>query len=146
DMLIDAVGRETIEAALPDLGASEPQLLRPFLTTRELFLLGWGAPEVLDQWEGADTETRRELLTQLPEDLDAVPPEAVTEPVWTEGADWLIPAQDLCEVHTHLADLGPAVRDMLGQNPGTRVEAQARETPGIKGGSGAGATRRRGYR
>jgi len=140
DMLIDAVGRQAIEEALPDLGASEPQLLRPFLTTRELFLLGWGAPEVLDQWEGADPETRRELLTQLPEDLDAVPPEAVTTPVWTEGADWLIPAQDLCEVHTRLADLGPEVRDILGQNPGIALDEDAWEYAGFKGGSAPGVT------
>lgn len=140
DMLIDAVGRENIEDALPELGASEPELLQPFLTTRELFLLGWGAPEVLDQWEQADTETRRELLTELPDDLGAVPPEAVSEPVWHEGADWFIPAQDLCEVHAQLADLGPEVRDILGQNPGIALDEQAWEYAGFKGGSAPGVT------
>jgi len=138
DMLIDAVGRETIEAALPELGVSDPELLMPFLTTRELFLLGWGAPQVREQWADAGTDTRRELLTELPDDLEAVDPAAITEPVWTDGVDWMVPAQDLCAVHAHLQQLGGEVREILAQNPGLEVDQAAWDYAGFKGGSAPG--------
>lgn len=138
DMLIDAVGREAIEEALPELGVSDPELLRPFLTTREMFLLGWGAPQVREQWAVAGTDTRRELLTELPDDLEAVDPAAISEPVWTDGVGWMVPAQDLCAVHAQLQQLGGEVREILAQNPGLEVDQEVWDYAGFKGGSAPG--------
>jgi beta-lactamase class A len=44
DMLINLLGRSAIEAALSPTGMSNPELDRPFLTTRESFIL------MLEQW------------------------------------------------------------------------------------------------
>jgi beta-lactamase class A len=44
NMLINLVGRPAVEAALTTTGMADPALDRPFLTTRELFILK------LDQW------------------------------------------------------------------------------------------------
>ena len=44
DMLINLVGRSAVEAALTATGMASPALDRPFLTTREIFILK------LDQW------------------------------------------------------------------------------------------------
>ena len=43
DMLINLVGRSAVEAALTSAGMANPALDRPFLTTREAFILDAGA-------------------------------------------------------------------------------------------------------
>ncbi|MHA7133814.1 serine hydrolase [Oerskovia turbata] len=54
DLLVEAVGRDAVERAMGDLGHHDPRLNTPFLTTRDLFTLGWGAPAGAVDQAGAD--------------------------------------------------------------------------------------------
>ena len=75
DMLINLVGRSAVEAALTATGMASPALDRPFLTTREIFILK------LDQWPTlakryitANEPSRRALLAST---VDRAPLPAV---------------------------------------------------------------------
>jgi|SRR5215217_4743771 beta-lactamase class A len=63
DILIDLVGRSAVEAALTETGMAKPSLNRPFLTTRETFVLTleqW--PALAKRYVAADEAGRRALL------------------------------------------------------------------------------------
>ena len=66
DLLIDAVGRDAVEAALVTAGHAAPELNRPFLTPRELFVLKLDDALRSDYLIAAETG-RRELLAGWPE-------------------------------------------------------------------------------
>lgn len=141
DMLIDALGTRRLEEALPRFGVDRTRL-RPFLTTRTYFLLGWGAPDVRAAWADAGTGQRRQLLDRLPDAISAVDPGDVTTPVWTAGVGWFLTGQEICTVHARLqqqADTaaGAPVRDVLSDNTGIQAPASASYI-GFKGGSAPG--------
>jgi beta-lactamase class A len=104
DMLINLLGRPAVAAALSRAGMASPGRDRPFLTTRELFILK------LDQWPtlahryAAATEAGRRTL--LARTIDAAPLPAMTAArSWTEprdidGIEWFASADDLCRVYT----------------------------------------------
>ena len=128
DLLINAVGRDAVEQALFDTGHSDPDRNRPFLTTRELFQLGWGVEEPLrGQWAEADVEGRRALLENLPKGVLDIPAEAVTTAVWQQGLDWFGTADDVMRVHLALqeragTEAGAPLREILGTNNGLGLE------------------------
>ncbi|MBO1751360.1 serine hydrolase [Actinotalea sp. BY-33] len=146
DLLIDAVGREQVEAALTSMGHSDPAANTPFPSTRELFQLGWGGgAELRNQWRDAGTEERRALLEELPDgeiDIDVV--EVTRATVWHRDVDWFATAEDLCLAHAALAELagteaGAPVRDILALNPGVvPADAGAPAYLAFKGGSVTG--------
>src|SRR5690606_18904342 len=85
DLLIDLVGRESVEQAVADMGHADPAAMRPLLTTRELFLLGWSDPALRTAWSEADEQGRRDILQSLsdgPPDIDLG---AVVDPVHQYG-------------------------------------------------------------
>lgn len=138
DMLIQALGREAIEDAVQDAGHHDPELLSPFPSTREMFQLGWGAPEHLDTWQTGTKQEQRQLLDQLahqPTD----PQDVVVggDPLWDQGVEWFASAHDVAAVHQALQDeQDPIIREMLSRNPG--VEQHAWDYVAFKGGSSPG--------
>ncbi|WP_250444495.1 serine hydrolase [Actinotalea sp. C106] len=146
DLLIDAVGREQVEAALTSMGHGDPAANTPFPSTRELFQLGWGGgAELRNQWRDASSEERRTLLEDLPDgeiDIDAV--EVTRATVWHRDVDWFATGEDLCQAHAALAELagteaGAPVRDILALNPGVApADAGAPAYLAFKGGSVTG--------
>jgi hypothetical protein len=109
DMLISLVGRPAVEAALTTTGMTSPALDRPFLTTREIFVLK------LDQWPAlakryiaADEPGRRALLAST---VDRAPLPAVTAAgAWTTPRDidrleYFASASDICRAYSSLATL-----------------------------------------
>ena len=62
DSLLAVLGRDKVEALLPALGVAAPALDRPFLSTREAFVLKFGDPALLRRWTAADSAGRRALL------------------------------------------------------------------------------------
>lgn len=143
DLLMEAVGPEHLAEAV-DRVTDDPDRLSPLLTTRQLFLLGWDAPEVLAQWDGADPAGREALLAQLPDDLTRLRsnPFAITDPVWPEGADWFLTGAEICTAHAVLQEqartpAGEPVRAILSANPGVpRPDGVTYQ--GFKGGSVVG--------
>ncbi|WAP52063.1 Cpe/LpqF family protein [Arthrobacter sp. ATA002] len=145
DLLMDAVGRDAVEQALHDTGHSDPALNQPFLTTRELFSLGWGVEEaVREQWLEADGDARRAMLAGLPKGVLDIPAESVDTAVWTHGLDWFGTADDLMRVHLALqeraaTEAGAPLRAILGTNNGLGLEVGGDwKYVAFKGGSAPG--------
>jgi beta-lactamase class A len=65
DTLLAVLGREQVESLLPTLGVRAPERNRPFLSTREAFVLKLGDPKLLAEWKPADERGRRALLARI---------------------------------------------------------------------------------
>jgi Beta-lactamase enzyme family/ORF 12 gene product N-terminal len=109
DMLINLLGRAAVEAALTTTGMASPALDRPFLTTREIFILK------LDQWPtlakryiAANEPNRRALLASS---VDRAPlPAVAAAGAWTtprniNSLEYFASASDICRAYTSLAAL-----------------------------------------
>ena len=51
DLLIQRLGPGAVERALVTAGHHDPASMTPFPTTHELFSVGWGKPDLRDQWK-----------------------------------------------------------------------------------------------
>ena len=51
DLLIQRLGPGAVERALVTAGHHDPGSMTPFPTTHELFSVGWGKPNLRDQWQ-----------------------------------------------------------------------------------------------
>lgn len=145
DMLINAVGRDAVEKAQVLLGHHDPMVNTPFLTTREMFQLGWGEPDAArERWAAANVAERRTVLAELPKGLLNITPAAVAAPVWQFGLDWFANSEDLRAAHLGLQNLalteaGEPVRDILSMNPGAGMSIGDEWTyVAFKGGSSQG--------
>jgi hypothetical protein len=148
DMLIDLVGRSAVEAALTTTGMADPALDRPFLTTREIFVLK------LDQWPAlakryiaADEPGRRALLASI---VDRAPlPGVAAAQAWTTPRDinsleYFASANDICRAYASLAALTrrpglSQVGEVLSLNDdGLALDPALWKTTWFKGGSEPG--------
>lgn len=138
DMLIQELGRDAIEDAVKQSGHHDPELLLPFPTTREMFLLGWGDPEDLDTWQTGTPQEQRALLDQLArQPLDPHDIAVGGDPLWDKGVEWFASAYDVAAVHQALQDQqDPVVREILSQNHG--LEQHVWDYVAFKGGSSPG--------
>ena len=86
DMLINLAGRSAVEAALTATGMASPAMNRPFLTTREIFVLKldqW--PALANRYIAADEPGRRALLAGV---VDREPlPTAAAVGAWITPRD-----------------------------------------------------------
>lgn len=121
DMLIDLLGREAIEDAVEDTGHHNPDLLKPYLTTREVFQLRWGLPEYGDQWAEQNQEERRESLDELADEELDISSEDTADDEFDFDLDWSATPEDVVAVQEALAerfDDHPELHAILGTNPG----------------------------
>ena len=58
DMLINKVGPAAVDEALVVAGHHDPASLTPYPTMHELFSIGWGKPDVRDQWKNGTKAQR----------------------------------------------------------------------------------------
>jgi beta-lactamase class A len=109
DMLINLLGRAAVEAALTTTGMARPALDRPFLTTREIFILKldqW--PTLANRYIAANETSRRALLAST---VDPAPLPAVSAAgAWTtprniNSLEYFASASDICRAYTSLAAL-----------------------------------------
>ncbi|TGO06458.1 serine hydrolase [Serinibacter arcticus] len=145
DLLIQAVGRESVEAQLPVMGHSDPALNTPLLATRELFLLGWGGDDARrEAWASGDAAERRAILAALPAGPPGIDPLTISATVWQDGLDWFATPDDLVAAHLSLQEradtpAGEPLTAILGANPGIEpAVAGAFEEVAFKGGSSMG--------
>jgi len=148
DMLTGLVGRSAVEAALTATGMTSPALDRPFLTTREIFVLK------LDQWPAlaqryvtAAEPSRRALLASTVD--------RARLPALEETGGWIAPrdidrleyfasASDLCRAYTSLAalarqpGLAPIGRVLSLNDDGLQLDPAQWTTTWFKGGSEPG--------
>ncbi|MGB3770153.1 MAG: serine hydrolase [Rhodococcus sp. (in: high G+C Gram-positive bacteria)] len=151
DLLIDRIGRDAVENEVVNMGNADPARLIPFITTREFFILGWGRPDLRDQWRDADTQTRRTILANIADrtiDSNPTDPAAtnldydglVTRPGGPDDVEWFGSANDICRAYAALT-VGPqsdTVRQILALNPGADVDPASWPYVGFKSGNAAG--------
>jgi beta-lactamase class A len=148
DMLINLVGRPAVEAALTSTGMADPGLDRPFLTTREIFVLKldrW--PALANRYLAADEPGRRTLLASV---IDRAPlPDLAAAAAWTTPRDinsleYFASANDICRAYASLAALArrpglSQVGEVLSLNDdGLALDPAQWKTTWFKGGSEPG--------
>ena len=126
DMLIARVGTRAIERALVDAGHHDPSSMTPFPTMREIFAVGWGNPDVREQWKTADSPQRRAVLLQEANSRPYEPdPQRTHAPGSAYGAEWYGSAEDICRVHAAFSTTPSApapVRDIMSEIPGIDLD------------------------
>jgi beta-lactamase class A len=148
DMLINLVGRSAVEAALTTTRMADPGLDRPFLTTREIFVLKldqW--PALANRYIAADESGRRTLLASV---VDRAPlPALAAAAAWTTPRDinsleYFASANDICRAYTSLAALTrrpglSQIGEVLSLNDdGLALDPAQWKTTWFKGGSEPG--------
>jgi beta-lactamase class A len=142
DHLLMRVGRETVEAAVAASGHSRPELNRPFMTTREIFLLKGSDDNLWQAWPTqSEAERRATLATVATRTLDGF--QIWEAPRGVDTVEWFASGQDLCRVMVDLHTLaagaaGPEVRTALSTNPGIRERSADWSYMAYKGGSEPG--------
>ena len=112
DLLIQRVGPGAVERALADAGHHDPASMTPFPTTHELFSVGWGKPNLRDQWKKVSTSStgRAQLFEQTnarPYDPD---PARTHTPASDIGAEWYGSAEPTSAACTRRFRLQRSVR------------------------------------
>ena len=139
DLLIERLGTRAVEKALADAGHHDPASMTPFPTMREIFAVGWGNPDVREQWKSASPADRAALLREAsarPYDPD---PERTRSPGSAYGAEWYGSAEDICRVHARLQRnaVGPAapVRAIMSEVAGIDLDRAEWPYIGAKAGN-----------
>ena len=143
DMLIDLLGRDAVEAAVTGSGHHDPSLMEPFLTTREMFQLRWGFPELGAEWTGSGEEDRREALEGIADEDLEITSEDVSGDDVDFGIDWHGGTEDLVSLYETLFEKvkeQEELKTVLATNSGLTFEGFDPEdlwwdTLAFKGGS-----------
>lgn len=161
DLLLDRLGRGTVEATLSEIGLADPSANVPLLSTGNLWALKYypDGPDA-DDYRALDETGRRALLAEL--DAEIAPWVGVDDPVDfvlssqnSNGVpigeprdldiEWFATPMDLCRTFVHLSDLAETpgleqVSDILAVPPDGLVPFDRETWPTIwfKGGSEAG--------
>lgn len=138
DLLIDRLGTHAVEEALATAGHHDPASMTPFPTMYELFSVGWGQPDLREQWQHASQQERAALLAQANSTVYQPDPTRAHTPASAFGAEWYGTAEDICRVHLALqADaVGPAapVRKILSAVAGIQLDRNVWPYIGAKAG------------
>jgi beta-lactamase class A len=139
DLLIERLGTPAVEQALIDAGHHDPASMTPFPTMREIFSLGWGNPDLREQWRTATGPQRAALLREAnlrPYEPD---PQRTHSPGSAYGAEWYGTAEDICRVHAALqrnaVGVAAPVRDIMSEVAGIDLDRAQWPYIGAKAGN-----------
>jgi hypothetical protein len=148
DHLISGLGRERVERMLDVMGNTNGAKNRPFLTTREMFLLkstDTAAAARRALYAKADATKRRK---QLDKEIASLPREAfhgldMSKPVAIDAIEWFASAGDLCRAMTWIKSNTESTTSALGRrlltvNRGLTWTDALWDFVGYKGGSEPG--------
>lgn len=139
DLLIQRLTPRAIERALVAAGHHDPASMTPFPTMHELFSIGWGKPDLREQWKEANPQVRAQLLEQTNSRPYEPDPARTSSPASAYGAEWYGSAADICRVHAALqaAAVGAAapVKDILSHVPGIDLDRSMWPYIGAKAGN-----------
>ncbi|SRX78580.1 hypothetical protein MPP7335_00304 [Mycolicibacterium parafortuitum] len=139
DLLIERLGPGAIERALVEAGHHDPASMTPFPTMHQLFSVGWGTPDLREQWKQATPEGRVQLLQQTNSRPYEPDPKRTHEPASGIGAEWYGSAADICRLHAALQTgaVGEAapVKDILSFLPGIDLDRTEWPYIGAKAGN-----------
>jgi beta-lactamase class A len=139
DLLIARLGPGAVERALVAGGHHDPASMTPFPTMHELFSVGWGQPDLREQWKQASPQDRAQLLEQTNSRPYEPDPERTHSPASEFGAEWYGSAADICRVHAALqaaaVDEAAPVKQILSSIPGVQLDKSEWTYIGAKGGN-----------
>lgn len=143
DLLIGRLGPGAVERALVSAGHHDPASMTPFPTMHELFSVGWGRPDLREQWRQAVVNDEPQVRARLLQQTNSRPyepdPQRTHTPASSFGAEWYGSAADICRVHVALqaAAVGEAapVKDILAAIPGIDLDRSKWDYVGAKGGN-----------
>jgi len=139
DLLIERLGPGAVERALMTAGHHDPASMTPFPTMHELFSVGWGEPDLREQWKNASPQDRAKLLQQTNSRPFQADPNRTHTPASDDGVEWYGSAADICRVHAALqaAAVGKAapVKQILSAIPGIELDKSKWSYIGAKGGN-----------
>jgi len=139
DLLIARLGSGAVERALVAAGHHDPASMTPFPTMHELFSVGWGEPDLREQWKHASRQDRVKLLQQTNSRPFQPDPTRTHTPASPDGVEWYGSAADICRVHAALqaAAVGKAepVKQILSSIPGIDLDRTKWPYIGAKGGN-----------
>ncbi len=139
DLLIGRLGPGAIERALVTAGHHDPASMTPFPTMHELFSVGWGTPDLREQWKQASPQGRAQLLQQTNSRPYEPDPNRTHTPASDIGAEWYGSAADICRLHAALqkSAVGEAapVKDILSAVPGIDLDRTEWPYIGAKAGN-----------
>jgi len=139
DLLIGRLGSPAIERALVDAGHHDPASMTPFPTMHEMFSVGWGEPDLREQWKHASQHGRAQLLQQTNSRPYQPDPMRTHTPASGYGAEWYGSAEDICRVHAGLQGgaVGAAapVRQIMSAIPGIDLDRDEWPYIGAKAGN-----------
>jgi beta-lactamase class A len=139
DLLIGRLGSPAIERALVDAGHHDPASMTPFPTMHEMFSVGWGEPDLREQWKQASPQGRAQLLQQTNSRPYQPDPMRTHTPASGYGAEWYGSAEDICRVHAGLQGgaVGAAapVRQIMSAIPGIDLDRDEWPYIGAKAGN-----------
>jgi hypothetical protein len=148
DHLLYTLGREQVEAVMAGTGHSNPDLNRPFLSTKELFFLKFQEP-LRETFLSLDAAGRRRYLdNQLKDKSIAVTPDDISSwstPREIKSLEWFASSADICQtfarfIHKSASDQesSETAMDILAKNPGIPTLKNDFHYVGFKGGSEPG--------
>lgn len=139
DLLINRLGPGAIERALVAAGHHDPASMTPFPTMHELFSVGWGTPDLREQWKTGSPAVRAQLLAQTNTRPYEPDPKRTHMPASEYGAEWYGSAADICRLHAALqrGAVGEAapVKDILSFLPGIDLDRAEWPYIGAKAGN-----------
>jgi beta-lactamase class A len=139
DLLIQRLTPRAIERALVAAGHHDPASMTPFPTMHELFSIGWGKPDLREEWKEATPQVRAQLLEQTNSRPYEPDPARTSSPASAYGAEWYGSAADICRVHAALqaAAVGAAapVTDILSHVRGIDLDRSKWPYIGAKAGN-----------
>ena len=139
DLLIARLTPGAVERALVTAGHHDPASMTPFPTMHELFSIGWGEPDLREQWKQATPQGRAQLLEQTNSRPYQPDPNRTSTPASIYGAEWYGSAADICRLHAALqaAAVGEAapVKQILSAVPGIDLDRSTWPYIGAKAGN-----------
>jgi beta-lactamase class A len=139
DLLIGRVTPQAVERALVEAGHHDPASMTPFPTMHELFSIGWGEPDLREQWKAGTPAVRAELLRETNSRPYQPDPARSSSPASKYGAEWYGSAADICRLHAALqaAAVGAAapVKDILSKVAGIDLDKSQWPYIGAKAGN-----------
>lgn len=143
DMVLHRLGRDAVHRAVVDSGHQDPDVLRPFLSSRELFEIGWGDdPSLLPEWSAGDRARRYELLRRIERPLTTRMRD-LNRPVYHLGLDWFLSARDVANALAGVwrdttRDRTGTIREIVTTYPGVPIDGERWPVAVFKGGSSPG--------
>ncbi|MCP4753307.1 MAG: serine hydrolase [Proteobacteria bacterium] len=146
DHLLYILGRKHVETTLQAMGNKDPLLNRPFLSTREMFLLKYTKEnkERIERYSALNEMGRRTFLDKLTKKPRPAFLELIGTPLAIGRIEWFASASDLCRAMNWLrlnskkGSNGRHVRGILSINKGFYWSGDKWNFVGHKGGSEPG--------